>query len=388
MYCPNCKQNFEGKFCPECGTELIEEPKAGASLNLGDANAISGDINVSTTNNTQNVDNSVTNIDNTVHNVDQRVTNIDNTVKNIDQRVTNIDNSVHNTTQNIDQSVHNTTQNVTHNVTNVTQVAASEQDVALAAEKATEAIAASETRRAEADILKEQRHQQEIADAKRKSKIRTYIVSFIILLIVGTPIAGYWIREKTGMSAAEIAKEAAYNSVGKAGIRDIYVDTSDVPSDDPTVVIDPNGDVKAQLEQHYDVVYDLRDGFYRIKNGDLFGIADPSGKIIQRPKFTDITTKNAKGLIKISDGNKIGYLNIKGMLVIDPIYSTIDNEKDGLIKVSIDGKYGFLNAQTLELATPCIYDYIYGKDADGYKVKLGHKTGYLNEDGSVKQNPE
>ena len=25
MYCPNCKQEFDGKFCPECGTKLIDE---------------------------------------------------------------------------------------------------------------------------------------------------------------------------------------------------------------------------------------------------------------------------------------------------------------------------------------------------------------------------
>lgn len=25
MYCPNCKQEFDGKFCPECGTKLIEK---------------------------------------------------------------------------------------------------------------------------------------------------------------------------------------------------------------------------------------------------------------------------------------------------------------------------------------------------------------------------
>ncbi len=47
MYCPNCKQEFDGKFCPECGTQLIDAPQsAGISINLGDANAISGGINI------------------------------------------------------------------------------------------------------------------------------------------------------------------------------------------------------------------------------------------------------------------------------------------------------------------------------------------------------
>ncbi len=37
MYCPNCKQEYDGKFCPECGMKLFEKPAAsGVSLNLGD----------------------------------------------------------------------------------------------------------------------------------------------------------------------------------------------------------------------------------------------------------------------------------------------------------------------------------------------------------------
>lgn len=63
MYCPNCKQSFDGKFCPECGTKLIEEPSAGdfGGLHLGDANAISGGINLHDSHDVQNVDNSVQN---------------------------------------------------------------------------------------------------------------------------------------------------------------------------------------------------------------------------------------------------------------------------------------------------------------------------------------
>lgn len=52
MYCPNCNQEYDGKFCPECGTKLIEKsvtPNIGGSgvnINLGDANAISGGVHV------------------------------------------------------------------------------------------------------------------------------------------------------------------------------------------------------------------------------------------------------------------------------------------------------------------------------------------------------
>ena len=49
MYCPNCKEEFSGKFCPECGTKLIDNDTAasnGINLSLGDGNAISGGVSI------------------------------------------------------------------------------------------------------------------------------------------------------------------------------------------------------------------------------------------------------------------------------------------------------------------------------------------------------
>ena len=70
MYCPNCKQEYDGKFCPECGTKLIEKPAtSGVSLNLGDANAISGGLHVSDSHAIHNEDKSVHNITNTTSTV-------------------------------------------------------------------------------------------------------------------------------------------------------------------------------------------------------------------------------------------------------------------------------------------------------------------------------
>ena len=68
MYCPNCKQEYDGKFCPECGTKLFEKPSAsGVSLNLGDANAISGGLHLADLHDVSNVDYNVHNITNLLY---------------------------------------------------------------------------------------------------------------------------------------------------------------------------------------------------------------------------------------------------------------------------------------------------------------------------------
>lgn len=75
LYCTDCKQYAqqdgpnayrEGDICPNCGqSRLIERPSAGGfNLNLGDANAISGGVNLSDSHNVHNEDKSVHNISN------------------------------------------------------------------------------------------------------------------------------------------------------------------------------------------------------------------------------------------------------------------------------------------------------------------------------------
>ena len=73
MYCPNCKEHSDDKYCPKCGTMLIDEPQtAGLTFGVGDGTAINGSINVAHTDshnsydqrviNTSNVSNTITNI--------------------------------------------------------------------------------------------------------------------------------------------------------------------------------------------------------------------------------------------------------------------------------------------------------------------------------------
>lgn len=74
--CPICHKKYEaGKFCLDCGISLIEDQPTqqqvggGFSLNLGDANAISGGVNMSDNHSTNNntVNTTTSNVDS--HNV-------------------------------------------------------------------------------------------------------------------------------------------------------------------------------------------------------------------------------------------------------------------------------------------------------------------------------
>lgn len=258
----------------------------------------------------------------------------------------------------------------------------------IAAEKAKAAMADAEIARQRAEEVKAQERAAKDARIEAKSRRRAYTLAGVAVLCVIGGLVWCFVWLRTGKSAVDVAKEAAYNAVHTERIQDVKVDTDDVPNDDPSVIIDPSGNVKDQLEKHYDNATEIDGGFYKIKKGKLYGLADGKGKIIQKPKFTRLTARNNKGLIKVYDGKKEGYLNIKGVLVVPPIYSKIGEEKNGLIPVEIDGKHGFLNATNLVEATPCIYDYIYDKKDNLYKVKIGNKIGYLNSDGSVNQRPE
>lgn len=80
MFCPNCNQEYIGKFCPECGTKLIDKVSTdGIAIKIGDGGAV-----------------------NELHTNDSRTFNTDNSFhnSNYDQRVIT-NNTTNNTTNNI-----------------------------------------------------------------------------------------------------------------------------------------------------------------------------------------------------------------------------------------------------------------------------------------------
>lgn len=233
--------------------------------------------------------------------------------------------------------------------------------------------------------LSKEKHENSLStkdDTNHKTGWILGIIALIIIVLAG--VIGSKIIAGKQTSSINYTT-TSYNTA--SSLREFEVDMSDVPSDDSSVVIDPKKDVKIQLEKYYTKVNDYRDGFYKIFENNKVGLADKTGKIIQSPKYDAIYTRNDKGLIKIELGSKIGYLNIKGVEIIPPIYSKIGEEKDGIILVQIDDKYGFLDAKTMKQKANPIYDFIFSPVNGKIRAIKEGKEMYLNMDGeSVETN--
>ena len=183
-----------------------------------------------------------------------------------------------------------------------------------------------------------------------------------------------------------------YESTSTSGVTSDDFSTDSELDDDMSdssvnVIINPNLDIKKQLQVYYDYVFCLNsDGLYKIRKNDRYGLANSVGTVVAAPKYDHIYRKDSKaGFIKVLQNNLFGILNSKGAVIFEPQFKYIYRIDDdsGLMKVQKDDKFGLINSMTMELVTPCIYTWIYSLDGGLYKVEQGEKTGYLNKDGSV-----
>ena len=100
-------------------------------------------------------------------------------------------------------------------------------------------------------------------------------------------------------------------------------------------------------------------------------------------------------MAKVKKGDKFGFVNLQGDLVIDTLYSNAYNFREGLAKVKISGKWGVVNKKGEEVI-PFYYDdvedgssdLIYHRDITAFysgllPVKMGEKWGFINQKGEI-----
>lgn len=162
--------------------------------------------------------------------------------------------------------------------------------------------------------------------------------------------------------------------------------------------LDRNGKVALDLGTKYSDVQYFSDGYAPVKKGEKWGYIDKKGKLVIPAKFDEVDDF-IRGLARIyvtdAYGNRtIGMINKKGKIVVPVKYTDIEYKDGGEIKVgvtspSFETKYGFLNKKG-KMILPTKYDNVFGnygkvsmvsrKMRDGkLKYGLASKDGKLDK---------
>jgi hypothetical protein len=93
------------------------------------------------------------------------------------------------------------------------------------------------------------------------------------------------------------------------------------------------------------------------KDGAIFGFKDKSGKIVIKPKFTDVNTDGwGENLIAVAVGEKdkklYGYIDKNGKWAISPSYKAAGRFSEGLAVVKVNEKYVYIDKTGRTILNP------------------------------------
>jgi WG containing repeat len=148
---------------------------------------------------------------------------------------------------------------------------------------------------------------------------------------------------------------------------------------DKTGFIDASG--KVVIPPQLDAVRGgFKEGFTRVKKGDLWGFMDTTGRIMALKYEGADDFEEGRARVK---GKKLwGYIDRSGAEVIPMAYDDAADFHEGLAKVKKNDKWGYINQRGQEVVPPQY------KDADDFKeglarVKSNKLWGYINAQGKL-----
>ncbi|TYA73939.1 WG repeat-containing protein [Seonamhaeicola marinus] len=120
-----------------------------------------------------------------------------------------------------------------------------------------------------------------------------------------------------------------------------------------------------------DKIYDFKEGFSIIRQGDFVGFMNTSGDIVIEPKFTKVFNF-INGYSKIREGDKWGLIDTKGNYFVKPEYDKISNVYNGNVIASkgethgiiIEGKFQAISGAQKIWDFSVNKDYTYAKKDD------------------------
>lgn len=122
------------------------------------------------------------------------------------------------------------------------------------------------------------------------------------------------------------------------------------------------------------------------ENGSLYGFADNKGNIIIPPTYQNAGFFSEGFAAVGNNEGKYGYINKKGIVVINYQFDIADGFENGKAVVSIDGAYGVIDTEGKFIINPQ-FDMMRA-DGDLYFVEVGDKYGWCDKKGKFVINPQ
>lgn len=152
--------------------------------------------------------------------------------------------------------------------------------------------------------------------------------------------------------------KAAYNKDGLWG----YINK------DGSVFLEARYRLVETFSEGYAVAQDLNDKYHIIR-----GDGTPTADSLSYQRIN----KFSSGRALVSDGQRYGYIDPTGHLILPMIYDMAEDFKDGHAIVSTSGKVGMIDS-TGQTVIGFTYDKLWHASADRIRYQVGKKYGFLN----------
>lgn len=136
--------------------------------------------------------------------------------------------------------------------------------------------------------------------------------------------------------------------------------------------------------------------FFIVSVNEKLGVIDEKGNLLIEPHFDEIGDF-FDGFAPASINGKCGIINKKGDFVLKPKYQKINYLDNGLYSAKLNGKFGMINRKGDFIVEPK-YDNLFKqsssfkpnteKNLNLYRIKLKNKVGLINEKGKVIVEPK
>ncbi len=124
----------------------------------------------------------------------------------------------------------------------------------------------------------------------------------------------------------------------------------------------------------------------RVRIGDKWGFADSTGKMVITPIF-DFTWGFSEGLAAVKVRDKWGYINPESEIVIKLQFDYAWPFSEGLAAVKIEDKYGYID-KSGEMVIKPQFDGAWSFLEGLAPVKIGRKYGYIDRTGEMVIKPQ